>query len=123
MFNYGYAILRAVVARSLVASGCLPALGIYHRNKYNPFCLADDIMEPYRPFVDKLVLEWIFENENESIPEELTKEMKAHLLQVPVLDVKIKEMTSPLMVGMQRTTASLMDCFEGTMKKINYPEM
>lgn len=55
LLNYGYAILRAVIARSLVASGLLPTLGIFHRNKYNAYCLADDIMEPYRPFVDKLV--------------------------------------------------------------------
>ena len=55
LLNYCYAILRAVVARALVASGLLPTLGIHHRNKYNAYCLADDIMEPYRPFVDKLV--------------------------------------------------------------------
>lgn len=122
LFNYGYAILRAVVARSLVASGCLPALGIHHRNKYNAFCLADDIMEPYRPLVDKLVLDWIF-SQNKEVPEILTKEVKAHLLNIPVIDVSIKGMQSPLMVAMQRTTASLMDCFEGITKKINYPEM
>jgi CRISPR-associated protein Cas1 len=123
MFNYGYAILRAIVARSLVASGCLPAIGIHHRNKYNPFCLADDIMEPYRPYVDKLVLEWVMKQQSAEIPEILNPEMKAHLLQIPVIDISIKGMKSPLMVGMQRTTASLMDCFEGLIKKINYPEM
>lgn len=55
ILNYGYAILRAMVARSLVASGLLPTLGIHHRNQYNAYCLADDIMEPYRPFVDRVV--------------------------------------------------------------------
>jgi len=54
--NYGYAILRAIVARSLVGAGLFTALGIHHRNKYNPYCLADDVMEPYRPYVDDLVL-------------------------------------------------------------------
>ena len=55
LLNYGYAILRAVVARALVASGLLPTLGIHHHNRYNAYCLADDIMEPYRPYVDEVV--------------------------------------------------------------------
>jgi CRISPR-associated protein Cas1 len=120
LLNYGYAILRAVVARSLVASGFLPALGIHHRNKYNPFCLADDVMEPFRPMVDKLVLE-ICEKEEEI--EELTPEIKRSLLSIPILDIFIDGQKSPLMVGVQRTTASLMQCFEGTTRKIVYPNM
>ena len=56
LLNYGYAILRAVIARSLVCSGLLPTLGIHHHNRYNAYCLADDIMEPYRPYVDELIL-------------------------------------------------------------------
>jgi CRISPR-associated protein Cas1 len=118
LLNYGYAILRAVVARALVASGMLPAVGIHHRNKYNPYCLADDIMEPYRPWVDQLVLE-ICEG-NEDI-EELTPELKRELLSIPVMDVYIEKQKSPLMVGMQRTSASLMQCFEGSTRKIIYP--
>lgn len=118
LLNYGYAILRAIVARSLVASGLLPTLGIFHKNKYNSYCLADDIMEPYRPFVDKLVCEWMEENPE---TEELTKEAKAHLLKIAQVDVKFENFTSPLMVGMQRTTASLARCFEGNQRKINYP--
>jgi hypothetical protein len=116
LFNYGYAILRAIVARSLVSSGCLPAVGIHHRNKYNPFCLADDIMEPYRPIIDKYIIDWIHDQKN-GVPQELTREIKSYLLNIPVIDVNIKEARSPLMVGMQRTTASLMDCFEGSLKK------
>lgn len=119
LLNYGYAILRAVVARSLVASGMLPALGIHHRNKYNPFCLADDIMEPFRPWVDRLVMEICEEQEN---IEELTPELKRALLSIPVLDIYIDKQKSPLMVGVQRTTASLMQCFEGTTRKIIYSE-
>lgn len=121
MLNYGYAILRAVVARSLVASGCLPAMGIHHRNKYNAFCLADDIMEPYRPYVDKLVLEMV--HTMEELPEELGKEEKAKLLTIPTLDVTIDGLKSPLMVAMQRTTASLMACYEGESRLIAYPQM
>jgi len=120
-FNYAYAILRAITARSLVASGFLPALGIHHSNKYNPFCLADDIMEPYRPIADWMVLQWL--NEIPSFPERLRTADKATLLQLPVLDVWINEKQSPLMVGMQRTTAGLMACFEGTQRKVPYPEM
>jgi CRISPR-associated protein Cas1 len=59
LLNYGYAILRALVARSIVGSGLIPSLGIHHRNQYNSFCLADDIMEPYRPFVDKVVCQFV----------------------------------------------------------------
>ncbi len=121
MLNYGYAILRAIVARSLVGSGCLPLLGIHHRNKYNHYCLADDIMEPYRPFVDKMVLEYIYENE--FLPHDLGREEKKHLLSLPVLDVLLEDKTSPLMVASQRTTASLMRCFMGESRKILYPEI
>jgi len=120
LLNYGYAILRAVVARALVASGMLPALGIHHRNKYNPFCLADDIMEPFRPMVDKLVMEICEEEED---IEELTPALKRALLSIPVLDILIDKQKSPLMVGVQRTTSSLMQCFEGSLRKIMYPEL
>lgn len=118
LLNYGYAILRAIVARSLVASGLFPSIGIHHRNKYNPYCLADDIMEPYRPFVDSLVYDIVTEDPD---IEELTTEVKKRLLQIPVLDIWIEDSKSPLMVGVQRTTASLASCFEGETRKILYP--
>lgn len=120
LLNYGYAILRAVVARSLVASGMLLALGIHHRNKYNPWCLADDIMEPYRPYVDRIVMRLVITHPD---MEELTKELKTELLQIPVIDILIDGKGSPLMVGMQRTTASLSSCFEGETRKLLYPEL
>jgi CRISPR-associated protein Cas1 len=118
LLNYGYAILRATVARGLVASGLLPTLGIFHRNKYNAFCLADDIMEPYRPFVDHLVKELMTE-----FPEvrELNNDLKKRLLDIPVLTIEIDGKRGPLMVGLQRTTASLAACFEGQTKKVLYP--
>lgn len=118
LLNYGYAILRAVVARSLVASGLLPTLGIHHRNKYNVYCLADDIMEPYRPFVDKLVFEIM---ERETDISELSQEIKAQLLNIPVLDVIINKQRSPLMIAVGQTTASLNKCFSGKIRKIKYP--
>lgn len=120
LLNYGYAILRAIIARSLVSSGLLPTLGIFHRNKYNAYCLADDIMEPYRPAVDRLVYKIL----EEGVPvEELTTELKMRLLKLPEVDVQFDGMTSPLLVGTSRTTASLARCFEGELRKINYPTL
>lgn len=118
MLNYGYAILRAIVARSLIGSGLFPTIGIHHRNKYNPYCLADDIMEPYRPFVDSLILGILDKIEP---PETLSPSIKKELLQIPVIDVIIDGSRSPLMIAMQRTTASLAGCFGGTTRKIVYP--
>jgi CRISPR-associated protein Cas1 len=122
LLNYGYAILRAVVARSLVASGLLPTLGIHHHNRYNAYCLADDIMEPYRPFVDKLVVEILNNVECKMQNVELTKDIKAKLLQIPVLDVMINEQRSPLMIATGQTTASLAKCYLGESRKIAYPQ-
>jgi CRISPR-associated protein Cas1 len=120
LLNYGYAILRAIVARSLVASGLLPTLGIFHRNQYNAYCLADDIMEPYRPFVDKLVWDIVRMNAPDV---QLGPHIKKKLLSIPVLDVNIRNEKSPLMVAAQRTTASLAKCFDGKVRKLDYPEL
>ncbi len=120
LLNYGYAILRAVVARGLVASGLLPTLGIHHHNRYNAYCLADDIMEPYRPYVDRLVLSII---EQYGRIDELTNNIKQELLTIPVLEVNINGQRSPLMIAVGFTTASLFRCFSGESRKIIYPEM
>ncbi len=120
LLNYGYAILRAVVARSLVASGLLPTLGIHHHNRYNAYCLADDIMEPYRPFVDKLVVDIVAEGADYS---NLTTELKAKLMGIPLLDVRVNGKRSPLMVAVSQTTSSLYKCFSGELRKISYPVM
>ena len=118
--NYGYAILRAIVARGLVTSGMLPTLGIHHHNRYNAYCLADDIMEPYRPYVDELVFGLI--RTKGISPEILTKEWKASLLSIPTLEVKIGGKRSPLMIAVAQTTASLYKCFSGEQRRIVYPE-
>lgn len=120
LLNYGYAILRAVVARSLVASGLLPTLGIHHHNKYNAYCLADDIMEPYRPYIDRLVYEI---TEQYGVDVELSKDIKSELLSIPTLDIVIGGKRSPLMVGVAQTTASLYKCFSGELRKIAYPDL
>lgn len=121
LLNYGYALLRAVVARALVCSGMLPTLGIHHHNRYNAYCLADDIMEPYRPYVDKLVFGML--DRNKPLSPELTKEQKAQLLTIPSMDVTIGGRKSPLMVAATQSSASLYRCFAGEVRKIVYPDI
>ena len=118
LLNYGYAILRAVIARALVGSGLLPVYGIHHHNRYNAYCLADDIMEPYRPFVDDLVIKTTNKKE---IPAELTTELKQEMLMIPILDVLIGGKRSPLMIAAGQTTASLAKCYNGESRNITYP--
>lgn len=120
LLNYGYAILRAVVARALVSSGMLPTFGIHHHNRYNAYCLADDIMEPYRPYVDELVYSIV--SQNTEYNSELTKEIKSILLSIPTIDIVIGGQRSPLMVGVSQTTASLYKCYCGEMRQIIYPK-
>ena len=120
LLNYGYAIVRATIARALVSSGLLPTFGIHHHNRYNAYCLADDIMEPYRPYVDKLVVDIIKSGEASPI---LTKDLKAKLLTIPTIDVTIDGHRSPLMIAASTTTASLSRCFSGESRRIIYPEM
>lgn len=119
LLNYGYAVLRAIIARALVSSGLLPTLGIHHHNRYNAYCLADDIMEPYRPYVDELVF-GLIQQHGKNL--ELTRDIKAKLLTIPTLDVIISGKRSPLMIAASQTTASLYKCFSGELRRIVYPE-
>lgn len=112
--------MRAIVARAIVDTGLLPVLGIFHRNKYNPYCLADDVMEPYRPLVDLLVIRWLEKNPEE---EELTKECKAHFLQIATKDVRIEEQTRPVLVAVKQTVSSLYKCYSGEKRQIAYPKI
>ena len=118
--NYGYAILRGVIARALVGSGLMPTLGIHHHNRYNAYCLADDMMEPYRPFVDELVKSIIRQY---GVMENLPIDIKRELLQIPTLDVVIDGKRRPLMVAASFTTASLAKCYAGESKQISYPKV
>lgn len=120
LLNYGYAIVRAVIARALVASGLLPTLGIHHHNRYNAYCLADDIMEPYRPYVDESVINIMRSDIDYG---ELTPELKKQLLGLPVTEVLIGGQRSPLMVAASQTTASLCKCYSGELRKMAYPTM
>ena len=120
LLNYGYAIVRAVVARALVASGLLPTLGIHHHNRYNAYCLADDIMEPYRPYVDEMVINIMRSDIDYG---ELSPNLKKQLLGLPVTEVIIGGQRSPLMVAASQTTASLCKCYSGELRKVVYPTM
>ena len=119
-FNFGYGVLLSIIARALVDTGLLLVLGIFHRNKYNPYCLASDIMEPYRPIVDLLVMKWL-----QLHPEKqnLDKESKAFLLQIATQDVTIEKLVRPLMVGVKMTASSLWKCYTGEKRQISYPEL
>ena len=116
LLNYGYTLLRAAMARALMGSGLLPAFGIFHRNRYNAFPLADDIMEPYRPYVDEIVYHMYTNG-----IDKLDKDAKSQLLHILFTDTVFNKVTRPLEVGLTMTTASLAKCYMGSAKKISYP--
>ena len=119
--NYGYAILRAAVARALVGSGLVCFHGIHHHNRYNAFALADDVMEPYRPFVDQYVLGKVRPFD---VPlKELSREMKARLLEMLTCDVKLGEVRRPLMVALSYTTASLAAYYRKEVEELSLPRL
>lgn len=119
LLNYGYAIVRAMVARALVSAGLLPTLGIHHHNRYNAYCLADDIMEPYRPFVDMAVIDM---RQRYADISQLTTDMKRDLLSISTTDVLIEGKRSPMMIAIQTTANSVQRCFSGESRKIIYPD-
>ena len=116
LLNYGYTILRAAVTRSIMGSGLFPAFGIFHRNRYNAFPLADDLMEPYRPYVDELVYNLYNQGH-----EQLTKEVKSQLLRILFVDTCFDKVMRPLDVGLTFTSSSMAKCLSGIQKKIVYP--
>lgn len=120
LLNYGYAILRAMVARSLVAAGLHPTLGIHHHGKYDAYCLANDMMEPYRPVVDRLVCSLLG---GESSDEGLSTAVKRQFLSLPTAEVRIDGHRSPLAAAIDVTTASLLRCMSGEARKLSYPEL
>jgi CRISPR-associated protein Cas1 len=119
LLNYGYMVMRAAVARAICSAGLLPSVGLHHRNKYNAFCLADDLVEPFRGYVEVKVRE-IVQSEDW---EELTQPIKARLLEVLYEEVEIAGYKGPLMVGLHRTAASLVRCFCGEQKEIDLPKV
>ena len=120
MLNYGYMVMRAAVARALCSAGLLPSLGIHHRNRYNAFCLADDMVEPFRGFVEAKVREIC---EGGDFDGELDQKIKGRLLEVLYEPVTIGGFKGPLMVGLHRTMASLQRCFAGEQREVDLPEI
>lgn len=114
LLNYGYTILRAAVARAIMGSGLFPAFGIFHRNRYNSFPLADDVMEPYRPYADELVYQ-LYRNGNT----QLTKKVKGELLRLLFVDTRFDKVVRPLEVGLMFSASSLAKCFAGTQKRLH----
>lgn len=120
LLNYGYAIIRAQVARALVTCGLMPTLGLHHQNRYNAYCLADDIMEPYRPYVDRVVAKWVNQCPQHA---SINKETKADMLMLDKTDVVIDGHRSPMYVAISTTASSLQKCFAGESRKIIYPKL
>jgi CRISPR-associated protein Cas1 len=120
LLNYGYMVLRAAVARTICSAGLLPTLGIHHRNRYNAYCLADDMIEPFRGFVEARVRDMCEGADGEI---DLDQHTKASLLEVLYEKVQISEFSGPLMVGLHRTMASLHRCFEGEQKQLELPQL
>lgn len=118
LLNYGYAILRAAMARALIGSGLLPTFGIHHHNKYNAYALADDMMEPYRPYIDDEIIEYTKENEDIS---EITIGFKKKILNILTRDVQIGKVTRPLMIALTITSSSLAKLFSGDIEKLTLP--
>jgi CRISPR-associated protein Cas1 len=120
MLNYGYMVMRAAVARALCSAGLHPSIGIHHRNRYNAYCLADDILEPFRGFVEAKVREIC---ESEGVPDELDQQIKGRILEILYELVVIGGFKGPLMVGLHRTMASLQRCFAGEQKEMDLPKI
>jgi CRISPR-associated protein Cas1 len=116
MLNYGYAVVRAALARALVAAGLLPALGIHHANRSNAFCLADDLIEPLRPIVDGRVREL-----HRAGRSDLDQPTKAALLEVLTAEVAFAGETGPLLVSLHRLVAGLVRCYRGESKRLEFP--
>lgn len=118
LLNYGYTILRAAVSRAIVSSGLFPAIGLFHHNRSNAFPLADDLMEPYRPFVDEAVYDLLMQGSME-----LTKDTKAKLIMVLYADTEFENVNRPLSVGLSMTTSSLVRCYAKDCLKLSLPSL
>lgn len=116
ILNYGYSILRAGMSRAIMGSGLFPAFGLFHKNRYNAFPLADDLMEPYRPFVDQMVYQLFKDGKTE-----LTTDVKQTLLRIMFVDTSLNNVTKPLEIALSSTTASLTKCLKGEQKKLSLP--
>lgn len=120
LLNYGYAIIRAATARALVSSGLQPALGVFHHRRNNPFCLADDLIEPLRPLVDRKVRE-ILDGSPSETPNLLTQDHRRTMLSLLTHPVTFKKKSGPLMATLPRYTAGFYRLITQKNKKFIYP--
>jgi len=120
LLNYGYMVLRAITARAVVSSGLHPSIGVHHKNQYNPFCLADDLMEPFRPAIDQIALDYFLKNPPAG---DITKKEKALMLNIAYDDIKIADKNHPLMIAVQNTCSALVEIFADSKDTIPYPEI
>lgn len=118
LLNYGYSLLRSMVARSICASGLHPALSVFHKNQYNSLALADDFIEPFRPIVDAKVFELVCQNTNE-----LDKNAKIELIKLTALQVKYQKRKVALMVAMSYILADFKRMLAGEIRQVHYPKI
>lgn len=118
LLNYGYTIIRSATTRAIMSTGLFPAFGIFHHNRSNAFPLADDLMEPYRPFVDEIVFDL---QKDHSL--ELNKLTKERLIRVLFCDTYFPKITRPLEVALSYTMSSVARCFNKEQKNISYPTL
>lgn len=117
LLNYGYAVVRALIARAIVAGGLHPAIGIHHHNQYNALCLADDLMEPFRPWVDWVVYQMRVENPTAGIDMRAKKNMLGLLGET----VRMNGKTMPMMIACHCLVADFKKCLDGSLDGIKYP--
>lgn len=118
LLNYGYMSLRACTARAIAAVGLHPSLGLKHCNKYNAFCLADDLMEPFRPLVDRLVRQLWREGKKE-----ITRETKSAILPVLTHTASLDGQEGPLLVALERFAFSVYKCLAGKERNLSIPQI
>lgn len=116
LLNWGYAVLRSATARAVMSAGLHPSLGVFHRNAQNPMCLVDDLMEPFRPFIDLAVRRLVLDGH-----ETLDSYAKKRLVAVMYLDLVSGDETSPLLVCLERLTLSLARSFQAGKAELALP--
>lgn len=119
LFNYAYTILRSATARSIVAAGLLPALGVHHRGRLNPYALVDDLMEPYRPLADSIVAE-IVDRDRDT---ELTPAVKRELASILRMDLKSRKGVSPLYEVLHNLALDLTHVYEVKKICLQFPKI
>lgn len=117
--NYGYALLRAATSRAIAASGLHPSIGLHHHNRYNAFCLADDLMEPFRPLVDRLVIQLASQTSELT----LTKQVRSTLLDIFTVRLRVEETNRSLFDALTIMTSSLVSVILGNQTELGLPTM